>query len=151
VDIAAKEVSFVGRRLYTTSKLCNIYCTYELADKIKQHTNKQITVNAFDPGFMPETGLARSYSPFLRFVSKYILGMLTLVHPKVNTIAKSGRALANLITNPQLEITTGKYYEGFKEIQSSALSYNVENRKNLWNVSTELTKLTIKDSVLITD
>ncbi|WP_198343566.1 SDR family NAD(P)-dependent oxidoreductase [Paenibacillus senegalimassiliensis] len=150
-EVAAKDVSFTGRRLYTTSKLCNIYCTYELADRINLLTNKQITVNAFDPGLMPETGLARSWSPFLRFVSRYILGMLILVHPQVNTTAKSGRRLAALVTSPQFEDSTGKYYEGVKEIPSSVMSYNLVNRKNLWNVSVELTKLKASESILLTD
>lgn len=148
-NVAPKDVPFNGRRLYTTSKLCNIYCTYELADRIQRCTDKQITVSAFDPGLMPETGLARSYSPFLRFISRYVLGLLILVHPKVNTTAKSGRALASLVTNPKLKNATAKYYEGSKEIQSSVLSYQVENRKNLWDVSVELTKLTANESILL--
>lgn len=148
-DVAAKDISFHGRRLYTTSKLCNIYCTYELAERINQRTNKQITVNAFDPGLMPGSGLARSWSPVLRFVSRYILGLLILVHPNVNTTATSGKRLASLVTNPQLANTTGKYYEGVKEIPSSVLSYNVDNRKNLWSVSAELTKLKPSESVLL--
>ncbi|ULO10205.1 SDR family NAD(P)-dependent oxidoreductase [Paenibacillus sp. 19GGS1-52] len=136
-----EETGSIGRRSYTTSKLCNIYCTYELAERITQQTNKNITVNAFDPGLMPGTGLARSYSPFLRFVSKYILSLLILVHPKVHTIGKSGKALASLVTKPELDTTTGKYFEGTKEIKSSVLSYNKENRKDLWRTSVELTAL----------
>ncbi len=136
-----EEIGTIGRSNYTTSKLCNIYCTYELADRITQQTNKNITVNAFDPGLMPGTGLARGYSPFLRFVSKYILSLLILVHPNVNTIGKSGKALASLVTKPELETTTGKYFEGTKEIKSSVLSYNKENREDLWRTSVELTAL----------
>jgi NAD(P)-dependent dehydrogenase (short-subunit alcohol dehydrogenase family) len=139
------------RQRYTTSKLCNIYCTYELADRIREQTDKRITVNAFDPGLMPGTGLARSYSPFLRFVSKYILSLLILVHPNVNTVGKSGRALANLITNKELAKTTGKYFEGFKEIKSSTLSYDKENRMNLWKASVELSKLNVNETILKLD
>lgn len=50
-----ENILTVGQRRYSTSKLCNIYCTYELAERIKQQTNKNITVNAFDPGQMPGT------------------------------------------------------------------------------------------------
>ncbi|HBF38589.1 MAG TPA: dehydrogenase [Firmicutes bacterium] len=147
----SKKVSRIGRQRYTTSKLCNIYCAYELAERIREQTNKNITVNAFDPGLMPSTGLARNYSPFLRFISRYVLSLLILVHPNVNTVGKSGRALAYLITNPKLDKTTGKYFEGFKEIKSSTLSYNEKNKKNLWKVSVELTKLKNTETILNLD
>jgi NAD(P)-dependent dehydrogenase (short-subunit alcohol dehydrogenase family) len=151
-EIDSKEdMSLIGRRSYTTSKLCNLYCTYELAEKIKKQTNKNITVNAFDPGLMPGTGLARSYPPFLRFVSKYILPVLILVHPNVNTVTKSGKALASLVTNTELDKTTGKYFEGIKEIKSSALSYSKENRKDLWGTSVELSALNKNETIFPLD
>lgn len=48
-----------GIRRYATSKLCNIYCTYEMAERIKKETDKDITVNVFNPGFMSDTGLVQ--------------------------------------------------------------------------------------------
>src|SRR6478736_270684 len=48
-----------GRRRYTTSKLCNLLFAYEL-DRRLDHG---VTVNAFDPGLMPGSGLARDYPP----------------------------------------------------------------------------------------
>jgi len=150
--IGPKEnISLRGRRNYTTSKLCNLYCVYELTERIKEQTNKNITVNAFDPGLMPGTGLARSYTPFLRFVSKYVLSLLILVHPNVNTVTKSGKALASLVNNPELAKTTGKYFEGIKEIKSSALSYSKDNRKDLWRTSMELSALTKDETILSLD
>ena len=62
-----------GRRRYTTSKLCNVYCTYEYARRLAGSSDSRlqsVRVNAFDPGLMPATGLARSYSAPLRFVSR---------------------------------------------------------------------------------
>lgn len=47
-----------GRVRYATSKLANLYTTYELARRVEQ---RNITVNAFDPGLMPETGLDRDW------------------------------------------------------------------------------------------
>ena len=150
--IGPKEnISLIGRRKYTTSKLCNLYCVYELTERIKKQTNKSITVNAFDPGLMPGTGLARSYTPFLRFVSRYVLSLLILVHPNVNTVTKSGKALASLVNNPDLAKTTGKYFEGIKEIKSSTLSYSKENRKDLWRTSVKLSGLTKNETILTLD
>ncbi|MEJ1230076.1 MAG: SDR family NAD(P)-dependent oxidoreductase [Galbitalea sp.] len=47
-----------GMAQYCTSKLCNIYCTYEMARLIQEDTEKRITVNAFNPGAMSDTGFA---------------------------------------------------------------------------------------------
>jgi light-dependent protochlorophyllide reductase len=146
-----KSAMFIGQRRYTTSKLCNIYCTYELAERIKQQTNKNITVNAFDPGQMPRTGFTRNYPPIMRFVSNNIFPILTLFRPNVNTVEKSGKALATLVTNPELNSTTGKYFEGTKEIKTSELSYNRENRRNLWKTSVELSKLNKAETILTLD
>lgn len=55
----------IWQRRYSTSKLCNILTTYELQ---KRPSKTNITENAFDPGMVPGTGLARTYPPLLRFV-----------------------------------------------------------------------------------
>jgi len=146
-----KNMMLIGQRRYTTSKLCNIYCTYELAKRIKQQTNKNITVNAFNPGQMPGTRFSRTFPPLIRFVSDHILPILTLFSPTVNTANKSGKALASLIINPELNETTCKYFDGTREIKSSKLSYNKENIKDLWKTSVELSKLNKTETILTLD
>lgn len=141
----------IGQRRYSTSKLCNIYCAYELAERIKQQTDKNITVNAFDPGEMPGTGFSRSFPSFMRFFTKYINYLSVLFRPNVHTPSKSGKALASLVTNPAFRETTGKYFEGTREIKSSELSYNPENRRDLWRTSVELTKLSEAETILRLD
>jgi NAD(P)-dependent dehydrogenase (short-subunit alcohol dehydrogenase family) len=45
-----------GRRRYTTSKLCNLYCTYEFTERLASTSDARLTsilVSAFDPGMMP--------------------------------------------------------------------------------------------------
>ncbi|WP_186431446.1 SDR family NAD(P)-dependent oxidoreductase [Clostridium sp. BSD9I1] len=151
-EIGQKEKMFtVGTRRYSTSKLCNIYCTYELAERIREQTNKNITVNAFDPGEMPATNFVTGAPPVLKFFKTYILPITILFRPNVNTANKSGKALASLVTNPELKETTGKYFQGTREIKSSELSYNKENRKDLWRASVELTKLSEAETILNLD
>jgi len=58
-DLTAEE----GRRRYTTSKLCNLLFCYEL-DRRLDHGAQGMTVNAFDPGLMPGSGLGRDYSHY---------------------------------------------------------------------------------------
>jgi NAD(P)-dependent dehydrogenase (short-subunit alcohol dehydrogenase family) len=147
-DSSEESDAYIGRRRYSTSKLCNIYCTYEFADRIKRETNKNITVNAFDPGLMPGTGLARQVSPIAFFVWKYFMPIITLLPINANTPKKSGKALASLVTSPLFSNVTGKYFEGIKEKKSSKLSYSKENAQDLWNTSVNLVKL-LKDETIL--
>jgi NAD(P)-dependent dehydrogenase (short-subunit alcohol dehydrogenase family) len=144
------NVTLSGTERYTTSKLCNIYCTYELDEKIK-YIRKNITVNAFNPGMMPGTGLARDYSLIAKLAWKYILPVLTLFKRNVHTVSSSGRALASLVTNPKLESVTGKYFDGTRQISSSKLSYNIENRKDLWRSSIKLVQLKQGETLFLLD
>ncbi len=125
----------VGQRRYTTSKLCNILTTYELQRKLSE-TN--IRVNAFDPGFVPGTGLARNYPPLLRFISNNILPVLRYFVHNVNTAPVSGKRLANLAYSDQYKNFKGKYFEGDKEIKSSTDSYNKKYQDVLWTSTIDL-------------
>lgn len=129
-----------GRQAYTTSKLCNILCAYELARRLKT-THPMITVNAFDPGLMPGSGLARDYGIIQRFAWNFILPVLRLFMSNVNTISQSGKALARLVLDPQLATTSSQYFEGFKPIPSSQDSYNEQLAAELWQTSAELVQL----------
>lgn len=141
----------VGQRRYSTSKLCNIYCAYELAERIQKETDKSITVNAFNPGQMPGTGFSRTFPPLMKILLKHILPVLISFNKNATTAETSGKALASLVLNPELNETTGKYFDGTKEIKSSELSYNMENRKDLWRTSAELTKLSKTETILSLD
>ena len=86
-----------GRRRYSTSKLCNVYCAYEYARRLAGSSDarlQSLRVNAFDPGFMPATDLARTYSAPLRLISRYILPALSLFMSNVHSPVTSGRRLA---------------------------------------------------------
>lgn len=133
----------VGRRRYTTSKLCNVLATYELARRLEQERpGDAITVNAFDPGLMAGTGLAREYGPLQAFVWKYVMPALVVVPGlNVHTPRHSGAALARLVLDQSLEGTTGRYFEGRKEIRSSKESYDRAKQLDLWDTSVEMTKL----------
>ena len=132
-----------GRRRYTTSKLCNVYCTYEYARRLAGSSAlrlRSLPVNAFDPGLMPATDLARTYSAPLRFVSRYVLPALSLFMSNVNSPATSGRRLALLASGGEGSVT-GKYYSDGKEIRSSAESYDTQEALELWNSSAKMTDL----------
>ena len=157
-DPAEESSSTVGRRRYTTSKLSNIYATYELDRRLRAEglstAGAPVTANAFDPGLMPGTGLARDYSPGARFVWERILPRLLplfgLVGININSVESSGKALARLVLNPNLEDISGQYFEGEKEIRSSELSYDRANAAELWETSAELVGLKPEERLLRT-
>lgn len=134
-----------GQQRYTTSKLCNILTVYELQKRL-QNTN--IHVNAFDPGLVPGTGLARDYGPIMKFVADYVLKILILFHPNVHTAKKSGSRLANLAYGNRYLNAQGKYFEGEKEIRSSEDSYNQDYQQELWRSSIELLNVDQRDTIV---
>ena len=124
-----------GQRRYSTSKLCNVYTTYELARRLEMSPEprlRSLRVNAIDPGLMPGTGLARQQPASLRFVWNYLMPALRLFVRNVHTTTTSGRRLADLAMSAQ---TTGKYYSDGRERRSSDLSYDENKSLELWNSS----------------
>ena len=143
------DVKLNGKQRYSTSKLCNIYCTYELSERIMKRTDKHITVNAFNPGMMPGTGLVRNYSSFTKLLWKYVAPILIILKPNVNSVSTSGKRLASLITDVELEHVTGKYFDAGKVSPSSELSYDKAKRKELWETSVRLTGLQSGESSVL--
>jgi NAD(P)-dependent dehydrogenase (short-subunit alcohol dehydrogenase family) len=141
-----EKLSIVGQRRYSTSKLCSILTVYELHRRL---SNTTIRVNAFDPGMVPGTGLARTYPPIIRFVWKNLLPLLIFFQRNTNTAKKSGNNLANLGYSLKYSTFNGKYFEGAKEIKSSADSYNSDFQLDLWKTSIALTGIRQNETSVI--
>jgi NAD(P)-dependent dehydrogenase (short-subunit alcohol dehydrogenase family) len=125
-----------GRSRYTTSKLCNVLFTYEL-DRRLGHGDQGVAVNAFDPGLMPGSGLARDYPPLQRLAWRYLLPALRVL-PGVRSTRTSGRYLAALVTETRFDGVSGEYVDGLRPIRSSADSYDREKALDLWKTSERL-------------
>jgi NAD(P)-dependent dehydrogenase (short-subunit alcohol dehydrogenase family) len=125
-----------GRRRYTTSKLCNLLFTYEL-DRRLGHGGQGVTVNAFDPGLMPGSGLARDYPPMQRLAWRYLLPALRVL-PGVHSTRTSGRNLAALANDPRLDGVSGEYFDELRPIRSSPDSYDRGKALDLWETSERL-------------
>jgi NAD(P)-dependent dehydrogenase (short-subunit alcohol dehydrogenase family) len=134
---------------YTQSKLCNVYFAYELhalthPPPPAASTAPLLSVNAFDPGWCPGTNIARAGAMrhfLIRRVLPHLLPLLqALVLKNVHTVDESGRAMAELaLAVDSGRVVSGLYFEGTKPINSSELSYNEANRKELWDASVRLT------------
>jgi len=148
----ADDKGTVGRRAYSTSKLCNVFCTYELSRRLqtegKNSASHLIAVNAFDPGLMPGTGLARDYGAIARFAWNFVLPVVSRLVPGIKSMRESGSALARLVLDPTLEGVSGKYFAGLREIPSSQESYDTGKAAELWETSAELVKLQPDETIL---
>ena len=135
-----------GRRRYTTSKLCNILCTYELSRRLqKQQSN--ITVNAFNPGMMIDTKFGRDFSE--AEISALVANTPQSVLEKAKDSKTMGSILARLILDPSLDRVTGKYFDGLEEVRSSNESYDEKKATELWESSAELAKLSLRKAALL--
>jgi NAD(P)-dependent dehydrogenase (short-subunit alcohol dehydrogenase family) len=150
---------FDGRLAYVHSKLCNLWFAYELGRRLAaaglSDGARRLTVNAFDPGLVPGSGLARDYPPVLRFAWNRILPplarVLSRVVPTVNPPWKAGQALAGLVLDPALAGVSGKYFPSharWREAPSSDASYDPAMARALWEASVRMTRLTREESPL---
>jgi NAD(P)-dependent dehydrogenase (short-subunit alcohol dehydrogenase family) len=151
---------FDGRLAYVNSKLCNLWFAYELVRRIQAAgiagKERPLTVNAFDPGLVPGSGLAREYPPALQFVWLRVLPVVaraaTRFMPTINPADKAGEALAQLVLDASLERITGKYFPSHArcgEAPSSDASYDTSRAGALWDASVRMTRLTAAESPLV--
>jgi NAD(P)-dependent dehydrogenase (short-subunit alcohol dehydrogenase family) len=139
-DLAGPDPSAdEGRRRYTTSKLCNVLFTYELDRRL----DDGVSVNAFDPGLMPGSGLARDHPPVQRLAWRYLLPALRLL-PGVRSTRTAGRRLAELVNDARFDGVSGGYFDGLRPVKSSADSYDRDQARDLWKISEALLAHAIK-------
>lgn len=133
-----------ARRRCTTSKLADVRTAYALARRLEP---RGITVNAFDPGLVPGTGLARDARPVGRALFATLARALVVL-PGVNTAATSSADLARLVTDPALA-TTGAYVVRRAATRSSAASYDVDAQEALHWDSLQLHRRAARPSQLV--
>ena len=107
-----------GWGAYALSKFADITFTYSLARAIK---GTGVTVNCLHPG-VTDTKLLRSVFPGYPAIS-----------PEVGA-----RTSVYLATSLDVTGTSGRYFDGRKQVRSSALTYNREVQDRLWNLAENL-------------
>jgi NAD(P)-dependent dehydrogenase (short-subunit alcohol dehydrogenase family) len=152
-------VTFDGRVAYVNSKLCNLWFTYELVRRLEAaglaSDARPLSVNAWEPGLVPGSGLARDYPAPLRFlwnnVGPALARVLSPRYPTINPAEKSGAALAQLVLDPALERSSGGYYPShsrWAKAPSSQASYDAARARRLWEASVRMTGLEPGESPL---
>ena len=136
----------VGAERYSTSKLCNLLFAYELGRRLAEQGRTDLTVNAYDPGLMPGSGLARQAGAVAQWAWRNIFPVLRLF-PNVGSVQTSGPLLAQLVSDPAFATVTGKYFYfnrpgDRREKPSSLESYDLAKARDLWETSEQVVKET---------
>jgi protochlorophyllide reductase len=126
-----------GQVAYSTSKLANVLFALEAARRLPD-----LTVDVFDPGLMPDTGLARDYPARAQAVYARLAPLLHRL-PFAERPQDAGRRLARVATDPALAGATGRYFEGERVIEPSPSARDPRLAAELWAASEELVGLTV--------
>ncbi len=131
-----------GGRRYATSKLCTILYAYEMDRRLRRAGTRVVSI-AYDPGFIPETGMGRlAPSIFRSSAAKFVLRKMGVTMGKMPF---SGEALGMLAADAAFAGASGKYFHSkdgvLSEARSSAVSYDEGKAARLWSDSEELVHL----------
>ncbi|MGP1353099.1 MAG: SDR family NAD(P)-dependent oxidoreductase [Parasphingopyxis sp.] len=123
-------------RAYSTSKLCNVLTARELA---RRHPG--IATLAFDPGYVPGTGLSRDYPRWLMAIVSRII-VRSMAKDRTSTVPVSGGYLAELAVDPRFARAAGEYWSvrgtDLLQVEPSALARDAEAARTLWDDSAAL-------------
>ena len=127
------DTATAGRTAYSTSKLAVIHLVHEYARRLPHG----LDAIAFNPGFVPGTGLVRNAGPLARFAVRSILPVMTLT-PLAASRSAAGRHLADVVLGTT-RAPTGSYVDRGRVARSSQESYDPGRERELWAAAERLT------------
>ncbi len=113
------EHHYSGARAYGQSKLAQIIAGFVLAERLGPHS---ITVNSLHPA---------TYMP-----TKIVLNE---IGHSIDTLEEGAAATERLVTAPDLNSTTGRFFDRTRETRAHPSAYDPDVRHRLWQLSLELT------------
>jgi retinol dehydrogenase 14 len=128
-DDLQEEKSYGASKAYAQSKLAQVLFTYELADRLK---GTGVTVNCVHPGAV-RTHWGDS-------AGALSIG-IKIARPFMISPEKGAETPLYVATSPELEGVTGKFFAKKSEKKSSKESYDRNESKQLWELSTKLSGL----------
>ncbi len=112
------ERDYEGKRAYSQSKLAQITFGVELAARLE---GSGVTVNSLHPStFMPTKIVLAQYGE------------------PIDSLEEGVEATARLVTSPELDAVSGRYFERQTEAEADPQAYDPEARRRLWELSAEL-------------
>ncbi|CAM5257813.1 SDR family NAD(P)-dependent oxidoreductase OS=Streptomyces tendae OX=1932 GN=GUR47_15040 PE=3 SV=1 [Streptomyces tendae] len=118
-----------GRTAYSTSKLAAIHLVHEYARRLPAGIDSV----AYNPGFVPGTGLARNAGPVSRFAMRRILPLMALT-PFATGRGAAGRYLADVVLGTT-SAPSGSYVDRARAARSSEESYDPGREAELWDAA----------------
>jgi NAD(P)-dependent dehydrogenase (short-subunit alcohol dehydrogenase family) len=115
------ERSYNGVQAYCQSKLALIMLTFDLAEEL---ATTAVTANCLHPA---------TYMPTKMVLAARGSG--------VSSIEEGVQATTHLITGPELDQVTGRYYNGLREARAESQAYDRQARSRLRQLSEQLTGL----------
>lgn len=116
-----------GFQRYATSKLCGVRIVPHLARAL----GPEVTINSFDPGLMPGTGLARDWAPAYQLLMRALTPLLLLT-PRSHRASTSARHLADLLTSERFATMTGAYVVDDHPAGSSIASHDAAASERMY-------------------
>jgi NAD(P)-dependent dehydrogenase (short-subunit alcohol dehydrogenase family) len=104
---------------YAQSKLAQVMFTIDLAERLE---GDGVTVNAVHPASLMDTKMVRQ----------------TFGRPRTS-VDEGVEAVVHLVTAPDLDGVTGRYFEGMREAAPHAQALDPAARRRLWELSERLT------------
>ena len=126
-----------GRRAYSTSKLGTLYLAHAMA----RRSGGRFTVDVYDPGMLPGTGLAREASLPQRIAWQAMAPFARLM-PGSSTPAHSGRVLAELALGRR-GLNGDRYLSIDRDIEPTPTAFDEHREERLWEVAEQLTSASI--------
>jgi NAD(P)-dependent dehydrogenase (short-subunit alcohol dehydrogenase family) len=124
--------SYSAFTVYGQSKLANILFTYELARRL---AGSGVTANTLHPGFVA-SGFNKNNGRLMA------LGM-TLARPFAISPERGAQTSIYLAASPEVANISGRYFVNRKPAESSPASYDEQAQRRLWEVSEQLTGLSV--------
>jgi NAD(P)-dependent dehydrogenase (short-subunit alcohol dehydrogenase family) len=132
-----------GLARYRLSKQCNVLFAHELHRRLvsaRPPGGPEVTVNLYYPSLTPGTQLARHWPGWARWLwrSQVLDTLGRACGAKIPTVAQSGRALARMVLDPALRGVSGRYFQGFTELQSKVIIADSDASQKWWAECAEL-------------
>src|SRR5262249_25723913 len=128
---------------YGTAKMYAMMTAYEFDRRLKA-MGKSVTVNSWSPGVIPTTEAGRDMNP----IAKRIITsgwFVKFMGSHLSTEGEAAQALGGLVLDTEYSGVSGKYFDGFREIPSSAESRDEGKARSVWEQAIQLARLSAKE------
>ncbi len=118
LDDVMLESGYDGMTAYSKSKLAQVMFTFNLSERL---SGSGVDVNALHPATLMDTKMVHEAFGYT-----------------MSTVEEGAEATVRLAASPDLEGTTGRYFDGERESRADDQAYDEEARNELWSVSEKL-------------